>query len=125
MSYISLGEVGSICNWRLEQWLNKIAQEATVSFSTSASDLIVDFHLGSSRLSLLHSRDARTAFFLFTSKAHCLDVIIREWSSLTKGLSLPISLARDKEFPMHLEIIGGGYSMHAREELYFNLEIII
>ena len=120
MSYISLKEVGYLSNWQLEQFMNRVALISSVSFSTRGGDLITDFHIGSSRLSVLYSQETSMAYFLFRSKAQRLDVIIQDWYRLTEGLRLRISLEKTSN-PSLLEI--SGEFVGVGDDIYFNLEL--
>jgi len=120
MSYVSLGKVGSLSKWQLEQFMNRVALISSVSFSTQGGDLITDFHIGSSRLSVLYSQETSMAYFLFRSKAQRLDVITQDWHRLTEGLRLRISLEKTSD-PSLLEI--GHEYVYVNEDIYFNLEV--
>jgi hypothetical protein len=119
MSYVSLSDIGFISKWQLEVWMNRVSMVSNVSFSTEGGDLVVSFHIGSSRLSLLYSADTSMAYFRFTSKAAALDIIIREWHKLTEGLRLRIDLCKGKS-PSLLEL--GWETVCVGDDIYFNLE---
>ena len=119
MSYVSLGSVGYVSGWQLEQWMNRVSMVSNVAFSTEGGDLVVSYHIGSSKIALLYSPDTCMAYFQFSSKAAALDIIIREWHKLTEGLRLRIDLCKGKD-PSLLEL--GWETVCVGDDIYFNLE---
>ena len=125
MSYVSLGSVGYVSGWQLEQWMNQVAMVSNVTFSTEGGDLVVSFHIGSSKLSLLYSADTCMSYLRFSSKAQRLDVIVSDWNRLTEGLRLRITLEKIADSAL-LEIAQSSTMIeyaHANEGIYFNLKV--